>query len=142
MTNRSKLVRSVLMVGLVGIWACSKGSNSESPAPSFSLESFCRHWVHSVEEQESLSGPDEIYRPDASREFPPSMYRNHYIFERSGSMQYLWPSPSDAHEMRPGTWKIDAQQNDVIHIQEGDQQLTYQVLEVTPEILRLRLLGQ
>ncbi|HET9887992.1 MAG TPA: hypothetical protein VFR10_10810 [bacterium] len=137
-----KLVRCLLLLGLVGVWACSKSSDSESPTGSFSLENFCRHWVHSVEEQQSLSGPEEIYRPDGSREFPPSMYRNHFIFERNGSMQYLWPSPADAHEMRPGTWKIDAQQNDVIHIQEGDQELTYQVLEAAAEILRLRLVEQ
>jgi hypothetical protein len=70
------------------------------------------------------------------------MYRKQYVFGRDGSMQYLWPHPADAHEMRAGTWRIDAQRPDVIHTHEGDQALTYQVLEASPELLRLRLIEE
>ena len=142
MKRASIMLRSVFLLGLAGALACSKAPDPESPAPSFRIEDFSRQWVHSIEEQQSFDDPVQIYRPDGFKEFPPSMYRKRYVFERDGSAQYLWPSPADAHEMRPATWKIDAQKSDVIHVQEGDQMVSYQVLEVTPDLLRMRLLTE
>jgi hypothetical protein len=142
MKNAVTAPLSLMIFVLAGLVACSNDSGSENPSPGFSLENFSRHWIHSVEEQESLDSSEHIYRPEGFKEFPPSMYRKQYVFGRNGSMQYLWPHPADAHEMRTGSWRLDAQRGDVIHTQEGDQALTYQVLEVTPEMLRLRLIEE
>jgi hypothetical protein len=142
MSKISTMLRSLTLLGLAGVLACSKAPDTESPPPGFPLEDFSRQWVHSVEEQESFDSPEHLYRPEGSKEFPPSMYRKRYVFHANGSVEYLWPSPADAHEMRTGTWERDAQQSDVIHIQEGDQLVSYQVLEVTPDLLRMRLLTQ
>ena len=142
MTHISTMLRSLILLGFAGVLACAKSSDTGNAPPGFRPEDLSHHWVHSVEEQESFDSPEHLYRLEGSKEFPPSMYRKRYVFHANGGVEYLWPSPADAHEMRTGTWKRDAQQSDVIHIQEGDQLVSYQVLEVTPTLLRMRLLTQ
>lgn len=101
------------------------------------VEQLAQHWVHSREEE--TQGSDvQIYRPKNSLEFPPSPFRMQYIFSTDGTCKWYYLAPNDAHHFRDGTWKIDANAENIIHI-EQDKTVSYQIVELTKEVLRMVL---
>jgi hypothetical protein len=132
-------MRFLVSLLLAVVLGCSKTS---PPGTGMDWNDLYQHWTHSYEEQQDPNGPERIYRPAGSREFPPNFYRHQYIFRENGEAEWLWPSPADAHEMRATTWRIDPQRADVIHIQEGDNLVSYRVLDLSRDRLVLLLLGE
>lgn len=121
---------------LASVMACSK----QTP-DGIDWTDLYQHWTHSSEEQQDLHAPEHVYRPIGFKEFPPNFYRKQYVFRENGEVEWLWPSPADAHEMRAGTWEMDSQQH-VIHVQEDHQRISYRVIELSKDRLVLRLLDE
>lgn len=95
-----KIIGLVVTAFLAGCGGAELNSESASSAPNAPADlSFYQHWVHSHEEQNGQPTPN-IFRPKGSREFAPSRFRMEYAFDKSGQCNYLFKSPTDAHEMR------------------------------------------
>ena len=88
------LTLAVLISGCGGA-----GLNSEGASSKPTDTSFYQHWVHSYEEQNGQKIPN-IFRPKGSREFAPSRFRMQFAFDPSGQCNYMFLSPTDAHEIR------------------------------------------
>ena len=88
------LTLAVLISGCGGA-----GLNSEGASSKTTDTSFYQHWVHSYEEQNGQKIPN-IFRPKGSREFAPSRFRMQFAFDPSGQCNYMFLSPTDAHEIR------------------------------------------
>ncbi len=65
-----------------------------------------------------------------------------YIFERDGTCQWFYLSPTDAHHFREGRWRVASQEKDVIHIEQGEQTNVYRVLELTQDVLRIEPMAE
>lgn len=99
------------------------------------IKLLAQHWVNSHEE-ETANSDIKVYRPKNSREFPPSRFRMQYIFFEDGTCQWYYLSPTDGHHFRDGIWRIDVNEEDVIHI-EQDGTVSYRIVELTEEVLRI-----
>ncbi len=88
------LTLAVLLSGCGGV-----GLNSEGVSSKPTDTSFYQHWVHSYEEQNGQKIPN-IFRPKGSREFAVSRFRMQFAFDPSGQCNYMFLSPTDAHELR------------------------------------------
>jgi hypothetical protein len=112
------------------------GANQSKQLPihaHINIKLLSQHWLNSSEEEtENI----KIYRPKNSREFPPSRFRMQYIFSEDGTCKWYYLAPNDGHHFRDGTWKIDANAENVIHI-EQDGKVSYRILELTEELLRM-----
>jgi hypothetical protein len=79
---------------------------------------------------------EHIYRPKASRQFPPSRFRMQFVFKKGGDCQYMYLSPTDAHRMKDGQWRVD--KGNTLIIIKGDATESYNIVEVTKDVLRLK----
>ncbi|NJO93560.1 MAG: hypothetical protein HC820_02860 [Hydrococcus sp. RM1_1_31] len=61
-----------------------------------------------------------------------------YIFSADGTCKWYYLAPNDKHHFRDGTWKIDANTENIIHI-EQDKTVSYRIVELTKEVLRMVL---
>jgi hypothetical protein len=132
-------------VTLLGLWACliagaaaaqSDHPESNKSAPGIAINDLCQHWVHSNEE-EKAGGNVQIFRPAASRKFPPSRFRMAYKFNRNGDCEWLFLSPDDAHHFKPGKWVIDASDKTRLKITADGTTKSYRITELSKNILRL-----
>ena len=90
------LTLAALIAGCGGAGLKSEGTASK---PKVVDTSFYQHWVHSYEEQNGQKIPN-IFRPKGSREFAASRFRMQLAFDQNGQCNYMFLSPTDAHEMR------------------------------------------
>lgn len=130
----------LVMLALAAASACTRVSDpamDDNPL----LEVLTRHWVHSYEEEISQSDMIELYRPDGYKPFAPSWFRMQYVFKRNGTCEWMELAPNDAHTMKPGTWTFDAEHPDVIHIRQAGRTVTYRIIELTAEKLRMEKLA-
>lgn len=118
---------------LVAMAGCSTSGNG-SRSTSIDVELLTQHWVHSREE-EVQSSPIEIFRPADYTDFPPSRFRMQYVFEDDGTCQWFFLAPNDAHHFRDGSWRLE--ENGVLQIEQGEESVRYQILELTPDLLRM-----
>jgi hypothetical protein len=126
--------RILLLAPFVGIAISGCWVSIEYGTPPVETEELlAQDWVRSYEEEDP-SEPGEIFRVKGFREFPPSWFRMRYEFFSNGECRWLWLSPVDAHEMRPGTWRLDSQ--NVVHIDVGEEIRSYRIIELTPKLLR------
>ena len=116
--------------------AQATGSASKGPALAFDINDLFRHWVRSSEEEQP-GGRVQIFRPAASRAFPPSRFRHAYKFARNGSCEFYFLSPDDAHRFRPCEWRIGASDRTILQIIAGDKTTSYRIAELSGEMLRL-----
>ena len=105
-------------------------------ALAIDINDLFRHWVHSSEEEQP-GGRVRIFRPAASREFPPSRFRLAYKFARNGSCEFYVLSPDDAHHFRPCDWKTGASDKTILQIIANGTTTSYRIAELSGEILRL-----
>ena len=115
--------------------ARSAGSQGAAPATELHLDHLYQHWVHSREEDRSDAG--ETYRPKSSKQFPPSRFRMQYIFHKDGTCEWLFLSPNDQHELRPGKWKLEKGNGHILTLDKGGDIERYRILELTHDVLRL-----
>ncbi len=79
----------------------------------------------------------DLYRPHDYKEFPPSRFRMQYVFEEGGSARWFYLAPDDGHHFKPGTWRLDHDEEDVIVVDQGGRIVSYRVLELTRHLLRM-----
>ena len=60
-----------------------------------------------------------------------------YIFHADGACEWYYLSPDDDHRFKPGNWKLDGANGQVLVIQEEDVKETYRMVELTADVLRL-----
>lgn len=132
-----------LFCGCCALWAwpgCTQLPEIETGPSAASAEvdpaRLTRHWVRSYEEEAAESGV-EVFRPDGFRAFPPSRFRMQYVFEAGGDCEWFYLAPNDGHHFRPGTWRLTGEEEDVLRIQQGEQTVTYRILELTDDLLRM-----
>lgn len=131
-----KSFAATLLLAALALPACSLYPEASVPSAEVDVELLAQHWVHSREEERPESG-GQIYRPAGFRQFPPSWFRMQYVFHEEGACEWLYLAPNDAHHFRPGTWWFDRDEEDVLHIAEGDRTVSYRIVELTPDLLRL-----
>jgi hypothetical protein len=136
-----KVLSYLVVASLLG--PCLAADAPKEPAPAapapaatagIDTEAFCQHWMRSTEEEKQ---GEHIYRPKASRQFPPSRFRMQFVFKKNGDCQYLYLSPEDAHRMKDAQWRIDGGGTTLLIIK-GDATESYKIVEVSKEILRLK----
>lgn len=93
----NKLIGMTLAMLIAGCGGVDTKSESVSSKPVD--KSFYQHWVHSYEEQNGEKIPN-IFRPKGSREFAASRFRMQFAFDPNGQCNYMYLSPTDAHELR------------------------------------------
>lgn len=77
---------------------------------------FFQTWVHSYEEDDNNN---QCFRPITYKEFPPSRFRQNYIFNSDGSGDYLYLHPSDMHHMRPCFWRLSKNNSSIVYLYTG-----------------------
>jgi hypothetical protein len=107
----------------------------KEPAGALDVKQLTKSWTHSYEEG------DGTYRPTGSKKFPPSRFRAVYVFKDEGKCEWLALSPTDAHRMTSGTWKIDEKDPRLIHIYGANKDKpvkSLQVVELKDDLLRIK----
>lgn len=132
-----------LILAVAAIAACSDDSSptrSQPTSQSVDVDTLVGAWTHSYEEQSDAPGA-ELYRPTGSREFEPSWFRMQYDLRADGSCAYLWLAPNDAHELRPGTWAFDPDDDRVVLLRDEEGRvlphLSFRVIELRDDLLRI-----
>ena len=112
----------------------------DSSAIPENLQYLYQAWFNSYEEQESRTESIETYRPEGLKEFPPSRFRNEYIFKEDGSCQWLVLHPADAHYLKSGTWEVSPGDDQVILIydQQHNLQKSFRIIEIQKDLLRIK----
>ncbi len=105
-------------------------------AIAIDIKDLCQHWVHSREEEQP-GGKDQIFRPAASKAFPPSRFRMAYKFTPNGACEFMFLSPSDAHHFKPGKWMLDTRDQTLLKITADGTTQSYRIVELSKNILRL-----
>jgi hypothetical protein len=98
-------------------------------------DDLCQHWVHSSEEQRP-EDKEQVFRPAASRKFPPSRFRMEYRFSRNGDCEWLWLSPDDAHRFKSGKWTVDPKDQTILRITTEGRTVSYRITALTRDLLR------
>jgi|GEM_PF-1909917 len=104
------------------------------------IKDLCQHWVHSREEEQP-GGKDQIFRPAASKAFPPRRFRMVYKFALNGACEFLFLAPNDAHHFKPGKWALDANDPTLLSITAEGTTQSFRIVELSKQILRLTPLG-
>lgn len=110
------------------------------PSKDFNIQDLYQSWTHSWEEEQEAD-TIRIYRPSNFKDFPGGWFRMKYVFYENGDCEWLYLHPADAHYMKPGKWKIDPKDSQVIHIyDEADQlvePLSFRIIELKKDLLRV-----
>lgn len=90
-------------------------------------------WVHSREEEKDSI---KIYRPSASRSFPPSRFREIIEFYKDGKFKYLFLDPYDAHYFKYGGWALNKQDTSIIGLVYSPQKVNrIKIIQLSNDIL-------
>ena len=101
-------------------------------------------WTHAFEDEPEGSAVD-WYRPTLSRDWTEAWFRMRFDLYQDGTAQYMWLSPVDAHEMRPGTWQFDPKDDRIVRIydQQGVllERVSFRIVGLEDDLLRVEPLG-
>jgi hypothetical protein len=115
------LVAAMLCSAVLPVTGCSDPAR---PVPTPDLELLLGDWARSYEEEaEAPEWMGEIFRPQNSREFPPSWFRMRYVFDEGGSCSWLVLHPRDAHYFDRGMWRVDPDDPHTILVSDSGGQL-------------------
>tara|TARA_B100000315_G_scaffold171087_2_gene159595 strand:+ start:501 stop:941 length:441 start_codon:yes stop_codon:yes gene_type:complete len=96
-------------------------------------------WRRSYEEETSTDFI-YIYRLE-SYEFPPSRFRDHYIFREDGYCKWYVLSPDDGHYFKWGRWETSENDAQVILIYDEEEQLqnlrSFIILDLQKDLLKI-----
>lgn len=97
-------------------------------------------WTHSREEDRKLKG--KVYRRSDSMKFPPSRFRQRYVFNEDGTGKFMYLHPADAHRMVGCKWSISKDDPNTIHITPtqagmGRKQML-KVIKITDDLLLVK----
>ena len=116
--------------------AQAAGTKSAGTRLDIDLNDLFQHWVHSREE-EPPGETVQIFRPSASRKFPPSRFRMAYKFTPNGGCEFYVLSPDDGHHFKPCNWTIVAGETLILQISANGQTTSYRIAHLTGKMLRL-----
>jgi hypothetical protein len=133
---------------ILSLWSClstqalfaapdtarASGTDATGIRRQIDINDLFQHWVHSREEEER-GATIQIFRPDASMDFPPSRFRMAYKFARNGRCEFLFLAPDDGHYFKPCTWKISTDKL-MLQISANGKSTSYRIAELTGKILR------
>lgn len=121
----------------------SKGDGNKA-TNAIDIKNLCQHWVNSREEEDkkASNATVQIFRPAASRKFPPSRFRMAYKFTAKGDCEWLFLAPNDAHHFKKGKWMLDEADKTLLKITKDGVTSSYRIVELTKGILRLTPLGK
>lgn len=129
-----KLCLAVLLA--TTLFACEGEANL--PGPDLVLNDLYQVWVHSHEE--NPSGSVQIYRPENSRQFPVSRFRDVFEFKDDGNCRYLFLSPNDAHFMKDGTFVYVPDTGDLtVNDDTGQAVYKFRLIQLEDEVMTLQL---
>lgn len=112
-------------------------SSESGRAPSgINADDLCQHWVHSYEEKQP-GDKDQIFRPAAFKQFPPSRFRMQYKFARNGDCEWFYLAPDDAHYFKHGKWMLDPNDKTILRITKGVTTESFRITKLTKDLLRM-----
>ena len=111
-------------------------SESNQTLTGINSEYLCQHWVISCEKRQQTD-KDEIYRPKDFKEFPVSWFTMQYIFYKNGDCEWFCSDPGDNHHFKPGKWRVDPNDKNILQIITGETTVSYRVTELKKDILRI-----
>jgi hypothetical protein len=128
----------ILVVALV--WAGCQDHPVDFSYPE--NNNFFQSWTRSYEEETDPDGRIQIYRPSDSLAFPPSWFRNSYVFNADGTGEWRVLHPTDAHYMEPATWKADPEDQNLISIHNpvGTEVVRFKIRDLASDFMRIELL--
>lgn len=146
--------RTVVAAALAAVVLAGCGRDDDAPAPlapadreesTVEAAALVGSWTHSFEEDAGASAI-QWFRPSESRAFMDAWFRMRYEFHADGTCEWLWLSPIDAHEMRPGTWERDAKDPRLVRIYDEDGNLlewvSFRLLGLDGALMRVVVLGE
>lgn len=77
------------------------------------LKHLCQHWVHAEEENTAEAA---IYRSKGLVQLAPRRFRTQYIFHPDGQLEWLYLAPNCGHYFKPGTWRLDPDDDSVLYL--------------------------
>ena len=94
-------------------------------------------WIESYEEK--TSEEIEIYRPGDHEDFPASWYRQVFIFDDNGELEYSVLAANDAHYMAKGNWEYN-EKTKILKIYNSDLEKIYdfEIIELTNQVLKIK----
>jgi hypothetical protein len=129
-------VSTLLLVLVLALPACSLVHDPNNASEGIRTEYLRQHWLHSYEEDQE-SDRVQIYRPIDFKEFPPSRFRMQYVFRRNGDCEWFYLAPDDGHHFRAGIWRLDPQDETVLHVEQGEQTASYRIIKLKKNLLRI-----
>lgn len=130
----------LLLIATVALSSCTGGigTGPGNPSGGIDFDNLYKQWTNSREEQ--IGDGVVIYRAGGFENFPASRFRMSYIFRADRTCDWFYLEPADGHHFRPGTWVRDLREPDIIHIDQDGRTVSYRILELTRDILRMRSL--
>ncbi len=133
---------------ILSLWSClstqalcaapdtaqASGTETNGTRRQIDINDLFQNWVHSREEEER-GATIQIFRPDASMDFPTCRFRMEYTFARTGRCEFLFLAPDDGHYFKPCTWKMSADKS-ILQISANGKVTSYKIAELTGKILR------
>ncbi len=91
-----------------------------------------KKWIQSYEESYNT------YRPSDYKDFPPSRYRQVFIFKENNICSYRVLAPNDAHYYAEGQWRFNKRDN-ILQIISSESKVLYRykIIELSEDILRV-----
>ena len=136
--RRAYQLTILLVMSLV--WAGCQDHPVDFASPE--NDDFFQSWTRSYEEETDPNGRIQIYRPSDSRAFPPSWFRNTYVFNPDGTSEWRVLHPTDAHYMEPATWKADPEDKNLISIHNpvGTEVVRFKIRDLASDFMRIESL--
>ena len=94
-------------------------------------------WIEAYEEK--TSEEIEIYRPGDYNDFPASRYRQVFVFDDNGEIEYKVLGANDAHYMAKGSWEYN-EKTKILKIYNTDLEKIYEfeIIELTNQVLKIK----
>ena len=123
---------------ILGLSACAQAVDPKPTRAPVAIDvgDLSQHWVHSSEEERSGESV-EVYRPAASRTFPPSRFRMAYKFAPGGGCELYFLSPDDAHRFEPCEWSIGPGDEPILRVTADGTTTSFRIVELSMNVLRL-----
>ncbi len=126
----------VSIIGFILVAFCFVCCDKDTDTQPVQITLIENAWTASYEENtdEVIS----IFRPSDYKEFPPSMFRQRYIFHNDNSCEYLVLAPNDGHYMQSGYWSYDQNKQMVtIMNAESDVVSEFKIVELKHNLLKI-----
>ena len=106
------------------------------PEPQGADAALFQSWVR-VAEEEAPENLVQIYRPGGLEDFPPSRFRERYVFHADGRCEWSSLDAADAHATQSGTWSLDAARLLRVRDRAGHVAASFRIVVLKAELLEL-----